>query len=303
MLEEWKIARMQRAQFRVVGNHSAVKICHWTKQVLRGIAPCYKQSFYGIHTHKCLEMSPALTCNQRCLHCWRDTSIFSKDWTGPIDEPSDIIEGCIAERKKLLTGFGGNEKCDPEFFQDALEPDQVAISLTGEPCMYPRLNELIDEFFNKKFRSVFLVTSGTVPDSLRSLNRLPTNLYVSLTAPDPEKYRELCRPVIPGAWEKLNESLELLSKMKTGTVLRLTLIRGMNMSEPEKFVPLIEKAKPEFVECKAYMFLGHSRKRLSEENMPEMPEIRAFAEAIGENSDYRIVNERNDSRICLLGRD
>ncbi len=247
-------------------------------------------------------MSPALTCNQRCLHCWRDTSIFSKGWSGPIDEPGSIIDGCIAERKKLLIGFRGNKKVDRELFEDALEPDHVAISLTGEPCMYPRLNELIDEFFARKFRSVYLVSSGTVPESLRSLNKLPTNLYISLTAPNQEKYKELCLPVIGNAWEKVNESLELMRKMKTNTVLRLTLMRSLNMSKPGEFIPLIEKAKPKFVECKAYMFLGYSRQRLSEENMPEMSEIRAFAKAIEENSNYKILNERSDSRICLLGR-
>ena len=62
----------------------------WTKECLRGGLSCYKNTFYGIDTAGCLEMSPALTCNQRCQHCWRDTSIFSNEWEGPVDEPDDI---------------------------------------------------------------------------------------------------------------------------------------------------------------------------------------------------------------------
>jgi len=302
MVEEWKIARMKKAQFRVIGNHSAVKVCHWTKECLRGRSPCYKNTFYGISSARCMEMSPSLTCNQRCLHCWRDNSIFSREWEGPIDEPDDIITGCIEERKKLLRGFGGNEKTAPELFEQALEPTQVAISLTGEPCMYPRLPELIDRFFERGLESVFLVTAGTVPEMLKKFNRLPTNLYISLTASNPVMYKELCLPVIEGGWEKLNASLEIMRSLKTDTVLRLTLIKGLNMHNPQEFIPLIEKARPKYIEAKAYMFLGYSRKRLKGENMPEMADVKEFAEAIEENSSYKISNTRSDSRVLLLER-
>lgn len=302
MLEEWKIARMQKAQFRVIGNHSAVKICHWTKECLRGHSPCYKNTFYGINTARCLEMSPALTCNQRCLHCWRDTSIFSREWNAPVDNPSEIINGCIKERKKLLIGFRGNKKTDQELLEQALEPSHVAISLTGEPCMYPRLPELIDEFFERNFETVFLVSSGTVPEMLERLNSLPTNLYISLTASNPEMYKKLCLPVVRDGWQRVNTSLELMSSIHTNTVLRLTLIKHLNTQNPMEFIPLIEKAKPAFIECKAYMHVGYSKERLKEENMPEMNEVRAFAKAVEGNSGYKIKNERVDSRVVLLQR-
>ncbi|MCX6801747.1 MAG: 4-demethylwyosine synthase TYW1 [Candidatus Diapherotrites archaeon] len=300
MLEEWKIAKMQKAQYRVVGNHSAVKVCLWTKECLRGGRSCYKNSFYGISTARCMEMTPALTCNQRCMHCWRDTSIFSKEWNAPIDEPDEIITGCIEARKKLLTGFKGNEKTDKKLFEKAMEPAQVAISLTGEPCMYPKLPQLIKRFFESGFESVYLVTAGTVPEMLKKLKPLPTNFYISLTATNPEMYEKLCLPVIEGAWEKVMESLELMRKMKTTTVLRLTLIKGLNMEKPEEFAPLVEKAKPKFIECKAYMFLGCSRKRLKSENMPEMEDIRAFAKALAKAAGYKVKAEREDSRVVLL---
>jgi len=300
MVENWKVEKLKKSQYRVIGNHSAVKICMWTKEALRGGRACYKNTFYGIDTAGCLEMSPALTCNQRCLHCWRDTSIFSREWEGPVDEPDDIITGCIEERKKLLMGFGGNDKTDPKQFQQALEPKQVAISLTGEPCMYPKLPELIDRFFERGFESVFLVTSGTVPEMLKKFNRLPTNLYISVTASNPELYSKLCKPVMKNGWEKMNESLEIMSSIDTVTVMRLTLIEGLNMHNPKELIPLIEKAKPTYIEAKAYMFLGYSRQRLKQENMPSYESVKKFAEAIEANSDYKICNERADSRVILL---
>ena len=186
MLTEWKIKRMMNAAFRPVGNHSAVKICHYCKESIRGKeGGCYKKTFYGIETDRCLEMSPAITCPKRCKHCWRDTAIFSAGWIGPIDEPKEIIEGCIKERTLLLNGFKGHEKVSKEYFEnEVVKPTHAAISLTGEPCMYPRLPELVDSFFDDfNFKTVFLVTSGTVPERLLQFkNHYPTNIYLSTEA-------------------------------------------------------------------------------------------------------------------------
>lgn len=34
----------------------------WTKSMLRGRGGCYKHSFYGIESHRCMEMTPSLAC-------------------------------------------------------------------------------------------------------------------------------------------------------------------------------------------------------------------------------------------------
>ncbi|KAH3662138.1 hypothetical protein OGATHE_004894, partial [Ogataea polymorpha] len=34
--------------YSVIGSHSGVKICRWTKSALRGRGSCYKFAFYGI---------------------------------------------------------------------------------------------------------------------------------------------------------------------------------------------------------------------------------------------------------------
>src|SRR5690606_32133053 len=34
--------------YKLVGTHSAVKLCRWTKSMLRGRGGCYKHSAYGI---------------------------------------------------------------------------------------------------------------------------------------------------------------------------------------------------------------------------------------------------------------
>lgn len=39
---------LKKEGYRIIGTHSAVKMCRWTKNQLRGRGGCYKHSFYGI---------------------------------------------------------------------------------------------------------------------------------------------------------------------------------------------------------------------------------------------------------------
>lgn len=309
MLNEQQKKRAQVQQYRLVGGHSAVKICLWTKQCLRSGKVCYKQEFYGIHTGNCLEMTPVITCNHRCLHCWRDTSLFAPKWEGEADEPKDIIKGCIEARKELMIGFGGNEKVksDIKKFASYLVPDHAAISLTGEPCLYPKLPQLIDSFFDYfNFRTVFLVTNGTVPEMLKKIGmesrHYPTNIYLSLQAYDFESHKKLNNPVIVNTWEKMQESMKYLSaiKDKTRTILRITAIKGINMAQAEKFMQFIKLMQPSFIEVKGYGFLGMSRRRLKEENQPKWDEIKEFTEEIAKLSGYKVSGKHEASGIVQL---
>ncbi|MFH0701453.1 MAG: 4-demethylwyosine synthase TYW1 [Candidatus Woesearchaeota archaeon] len=296
-------------QYRLVGRHSAVKICHWTKECLRNGRVCYKQEFYGIHTGNCLEMTPVITCNHRCLHCWRDTTLFAPKWEGVADDPKEIIKGCIEARKKLMIGFGGRENVKSENlkFQQYLLPDHAAISLTGEPCLYPRLPELIDSFFEDfNFRTVFLVTNGTVPEMLKRIgkesNHYPTNIYLSLQAYDFPSHKKLNHPVIPATWDLMQESMQYLAtiKDKTRTIMRITAIKGMNMAQAKEFLPYIKLMQPHFIEVKGYGFLGMSRRRLTEENVPSWEEVQQFAEEIAKVSGYKVGMKHEASDIVQL---
>jgi hypothetical protein len=42
--------------YKVVGSHSGVKLCRWTKAMLRGRGGCYKHTFYGIASYQCMEV-------------------------------------------------------------------------------------------------------------------------------------------------------------------------------------------------------------------------------------------------------
>lgn len=301
------IQTLKKQKYHLVGRHSAVKRCRWFYETLIHDRPCYKQKFYGIKTHQCIQMTPALFyCTQQCLFCWRAQSGDLKirwnetklpEW----DPPELIVEGSIKAQLKILSGYKGNPKANKQKFKEASHPRHVAISLTGEPTLYEPISDLIKTFHRKGF-TTFLVSNGTLPTVLAKLEEEPTQLYISVCAPDKETFKEVCRPQIPEAWEKLNETLELLPSFKCPTVIRITSVKGLNMKSFESYAKLIEKASPTYVEPKAYMHVGFSRLRLGFEDMPSHQEIRGFAQKIAEETGYNILDEAPESRVVLLSK-
>jgi len=298
-MERTAAQKLQKADYRLVGAHSGVKLCLWCKKSVKTGEKsfCYKQQFYGIKSHRCLQMSPALPfCNLRCDYCWRDVSLAQKAWKGGMDEPEKIIEDSIAAQRILLTGLGGVPHSDIHL-KEAMEPKNVAISLEGEPTMYPKLSEMI-EGFHKKGMTTFLVTNGTRPEVLEKMT-LPTQLYVSLSSTSAEMFEQLQKPVTKNLWNKVNETLELFPSLDTRKVIRLTLIRGINM-DAESYAKLIAKAEPDFIETKAFMSIGSSRLRLPYEKMPSHEEIREFSEKLAKLTGYSVKDEKIESRVVLL---
>lgn len=295
--------KLEKMGYRFAGNnyHAAAKICHWTKKSILDEGVCYKEKFYGIESHRCLQMSPSIPfCQQKCFFCWRDLSSTDIEWEGPYDEPKEIIEDCIQAQRKLLCGFFGNEKANKKKALESNDPKNAAISLAGEPMLYPEIGELISEFHRRDF-TTFLVSNGLTPSKLKDLPQDPTQLYLSLDAPEKETHQKLCQPQIEGAWEKLNDSLELLSTFDCRKVLRITAVREKNMLDPQGYANLIKKAQPDFIEVKAYMFVGYSRQRMALDNMPMFSEVKDFARDIGELCGMEVVNEATESRVVLLG--
>ena len=288
---------LKKQGYSLAGNHSAVKTCLWLRRAMREEGKCYKASFYGIHSHRCLQMTPTLMCNQRCLHCWRPVEVDApapEEW----DSPSEIVGSCIKSQRKLISGFGDAEH--RELWLEGNEPKHVAISLSGEPTMYPYLAELIEEF-KKQGLTTFVVSNGTNPEMIRRIN--PSQLYMSMDAPDEETYNKVCRPKSTQLWNKLNESLDVLRHKETRTVIRITLIKGVNMFNPQGYAELIKKASPDYVEVKAYMHLGFSRNRLPREAMPSHEEVLDFSKQLAGHLGYAVADDVEISRVVLLSRD
>ena len=295
-------AKLEYSGYRFVGEHghAAAKICHWTRKSIVNEGVCYKEQFYGVKSHRCLQMSPAVPfCNQKCSFCWRDLSQTRVEWEWEYDDPKTIIEGAIKAQNNLLCGFGGNKKADKKKLEESKKPTNAAISLAGEPTLYPEIDELLAEFHRQDF-TTFLVSNGMYWEKLGSLENEPTQLYVSLDAPNEKVYKELCNPQINNGWSNLNKTLELMNSFDSRTAIRITSVKGKNMINTDEYANLINKANPTYVEVKAYMFVGSSRKRLSLDNMPSHQEVSDFAQEIADKTGRELTKESEVSRVVLL---
>jgi tRNA wybutosine-synthesizing protein 1 len=301
------LASLKKQKYHLIGAHSAVKRCKWLYEAIVNNRPCYKQKFYGIQSHRCIQMTPSLYyCTQQCLFCWRaqssDMEVKWNEMHNPNkDTPEQIVEGCFKAQEKIISGYKGNEKTDWKKFQEAQRPSQVAISLTGEPTLYEPLGDLI-KLFHQKGLTTFLVTNGTLPYRLSRLSQEPSQLYVSLCAPNEDVYNKVCRPNFPAAWNKLNESLEMLKSFKCPTAVRMTMVKSHNMDLISQYAKVIEKASPTYIEAKAYMHIGFSSLRLGFDNMPMHNEVREFADKLAAETGYKVINEAPESRVVLLSK-
>jgi tRNA wybutosine-synthesizing protein 1 len=192
-------------------------------------------------------------------------------------------------------------------YLEAQEPMQFAISLSGEPMVYEKIGGLVEEL-RKRGKTSFIVTNGLYPEKLEELKKkkqLPTQLYISVNTPNKELYKIFHRSSKKDAWELLNKSLEIMSHLQgKRTVFRMNLVKNLNMIEPENYAKLIKKANPMFVEVKGFMSVGFARERLGYERMPYHKEIVEFSkEVLKFLPEYKILDEKKESRVVLLGKD
>jgi len=294
---------LEKQGYRIVGNHSAIKVCLWCKKSLRDENTCYKNKFYGIKSWQCVQMSPAfLNCLHRCQFCWRDLKYtLPKDVENP-DNPKEIIDKSIQEHKIILQGFRANKKLNKKKFEEAMKPRHFAISLSGDATMYPLLPEFIKELDSRKITS-FLVTNGLKPGMLLKLiKQQPTQLYITLPAYNEEKYKKVCNPLMESGWWQLQKSLKLLKYFNRGTI-RLTLYNNINMENAKEYANLLKNVGFKFLEVKAAFPIGYARHRLKYEDMPKHQEIKDFAQEIKENLNLEFIDEKKESRVVLLSKD
>jgi len=316
MMPEKIIQVMKEQGYRFVGDHAAVKICRWTKKSIRNEGFCFKQQFYGIKSHLCCQMSSWLGCPNSCIHCWRAIELdFNKLINkNKIKTPKEIVDGCIKAQRKLLEGFKilpktkhkTVSKANMEKWKEAQEPMHFSISLSGEPTIYPKIGELIAEI-RKRGKTSFLVTNGLYPEKIKELadkKQLPTQLTVSVNSPNEKLYLDFHRSSIKNAWEILNKTLKIISGLNSRTVIRMNLIKDLNMEDKhvKEYARLIKKAKPKFVHVKGFMSVGFARQRLGYERMPTNKEMMKFVNKLTKETGLKLLDKHERSRAYVLGK-
>ena len=127
-------AALTKQGYTIVGTHSGVKICRWTKSALRGRGSCYKFSFYGIKSHLCMETTPSLACANKCVFCWRHgTNPVGTSWRWQVDPPEIIYKGALEGHYQKINMLKGMMGVRPERLKEARRVRHCALSLVGEP--------------------------------------------------------------------------------------------------------------------------------------------------------------------------
>jgi len=304
---------LKKEGYKLIGTHSAVKLCRWTKHQLRGRGGCYKHTFYGITSYQCMEATPSLACANKCVFCWRHhKNPVGKTWRWKTDDPYYIVDQAVKTHVQMIKETKGIPGVNMQRWQEAHTVKHCALSLVGEPVMYPRINEFLEDLHKREI-STFLVTNGQHPKAIGTLIPI-TQLYVSVDAPTPESLIAIDRPLFSDAWERLQEALSLLKDKGQRTVARLTVVKGWNSDEVAGYAKLIALGKVSLVETKGVTFCGKSdASNLNMSNTPwhhevvdlvrnlkiELDKLRLAGEDVPE---YDLACEHKHSVSVLLAR-
>ncbi|NXG09141.1 TYW1 synthase, partial [Sakesphorus luctuosus] len=236
--------------YKLIGSHSGVKLCRWTKSMLRGRGGCYKHTFYGIESHRCMEATPSLACANKCVFCWRHhTNPVGTEWRWKMDQPEMILQEAIENHQNMIKQFKGVSGVLAARLEEALVVKHCALSLVGEPIMYPQINRFV-RLLHQHSISSFLVTNAQFPEEIRALEPV-TQLYVSVDASTRDSLRRIDRPLFKDFWQRFLDSLKALAEKRQRTVYRLTLVKAWNVEELRAYAELISLGKPDFIEVKA----------------------------------------------------
>jgi tRNA wybutosine-synthesizing protein 1 len=192
---------------------------------------------------------------------------------------------------------------------EAMNPNHAAISLDGEPFLYPKLDGLVSEFRDRNM-TTFIVTNGTLPERIESLNSLPSQLYITLPAPNKDVYKKVCRPMIKNGWSKISETLDLVESLSCRSLVRLTAVKNLNLSENyiSDYIKLIDKANPNFFEIKGFTLQARAlniNKRLNSEKsiqyyFPTYEYLEDLALKFEEIGNFPLIYKNKASRDFLF---
>ncbi|XP_075892719.1 S-adenosyl-L-methionine-dependent tRNA 4-demethylwyosine synthase TYW1 isoform X2 [Nelusetta ayraudi] len=286
--------------YKLIGSHSGVKLCRWTKSMMRGRGGCYKHTFYGIESHRCMETTPSLACANKCVFCWRHhTNPVGTEWRWKMDPAEKILQDALEKHQNMIRQFRGVPGVKPERYREGLEVKHCALSLVGEPIMYPEINGFI-RLLHSHHISSFLVTNAQFPEEIRSLVPV-TQLYVSVDASTKDSLKKIDRPLFKDFWPRFLDSLKALGEKRQRTVYRLTLVKAWNVEEMQAYSELIALGQPDFIEVKGVTYCGESSaSSLTMANVPWHQEVVAFVQQLADMlPQYEIACEHEHSN-CLL---
>ena len=105
-----------------------------------------------------METTPSLACANKCVFCWRHHSNpVGTEWKWAMDEPELILEGALENHYKMIKQMKGVPGVLPERYQEGFQVKHCALSLVGEPIMYPEINKYLDLLHSKSISSFMVI--------------------------------------------------------------------------------------------------------------------------------------------------
>jgi len=294
---------LSKQGYKLIGSHSAVKMCRWTKNSMRGRGGCYKHTFYGIMSYQCMEMTPNLACASKCTFCWRHhRNPTATEWKWKTDDPEYIVKESIRNHHEMVKQLKGVPGVTEERFREAHRVRHCALSLVGEPIFYPKINRLL-QLLHSEGISSFLVTNAQFPEAMKNLVPV-TQLYVSIDAPNKETLKRIDRPLYKDFWERYIECLKAIRVYEQRTVFRLTLVQKANMEDLIGYGKLIKIGQPDFIEIKGVTYCGTSKaNKLTMDNVPWHEQVVEFAQELLQHLPqdmYELSCEHSHSNCVLI---
>lgn len=244
-------------------------------------------------------------CVQPCVLCRAHADPLADSSTGRPSINDECIRPLARTTRPHRNSIVVRNASLTRRWQEAFIVRHCALSLVGEPIMYPHINKLIRLLHGRKISS-FLVTNAQFPECISALEPV-TQLYVSIDAATKDTLRAIDRPLFSDFWERFLASLDALRTKGQRTVFRMTLIQGQNMNTEHlaSYVDLINRGQPALIEIKGVTWCGESKgSNLSMANVPWHAEVKAYCEALCEKTGgaYELACEHAHSCCVLLAQ-
>ena len=222
------------------------------------------------------------------------------------------ISCCIDSREEIEKLMSRELTTPNEIMQahgEAMNPNHAAISLDGEVMLFPLMSDFVKEF-KKRNMTTFIVTNGTLPEKIKNLSVYPSQLYITLPAPNEGVYKKVCRPMIKNGWGNIMNSMNLIESLACRTVVRLTAVKGLNINDRyiDEYIKIVEKANPNFFEIKGFTLQAKAlliKNRLKSDKtlqyfFPEYEYLEQIALKIEEKGNFPLIYKNKPSRDFLF---
>ena len=269
----------------------------------------------GKHTIKSLSRELHISSNkiERAVNLLKNQKFLHSQ---PSTLNQYVLDGdisCCIDSREEVEKLINLELTDPDNIMaahgEAMNPNHAAISLDGEPLLFPKINGLVGEFRNRRMTS-FIVTNSTMTKVIENMDILPSQFYFTLAAPNKKIYQKTCRPMIKEGWNRVLDTMNLIESLDCRTLIRLTAVKDLNINEIliEEYAKIIEKANPNFFEIKGFTLQAKAlliKERLKselplQEYFPDFDYLHKIALKFQEISGFPIIYANETSRDILF---